>query len=382
MTQVHWNALLGGNWPDPGKAVMEGFDRGRKLREQADLRKAIAAAQRGDPQALSTVMQLNPQLGIALEDQLYQRGERQRATESRAGKAALMLGPPNALTAPQGPVNALMSPPSLPGSPIANGLTQPAPEGPRPLNDPGGSTYGRPQRYSPEIEQAIRADPEGLLKFQGQRLEVTEKQLKAYRDLNNAAMQLLGGVYDQATYDAAKQRALQLYSQHGHDASEFITGLPAEYSPETVRMLQMQGMDTSRQLQAIARENRLEWDIEDDQLDNERADRNTDSLVNDRRERLKDARNRPRPGSRPDGKPKSANALYADIMRRWTAGESLNGREREFVRSYEARQNKGGRRSRAQSSGGRVATAVGPNGQRIVVRNGKWVDAQTGKPVQ
>lgn len=37
---------------------------------------------------------------------------------------------------------------------------------------------------------------------------------------------------------------------------------------------------------------------------------------------------------------------------------------------------------RGRGGRGGAATAVGPNGQRIVVRNGRWVDAQTGRPVQ
>jgi len=381
---VNWNALM--QPVDIAGSVWQGFERGRKLRDEAELRKAITVAQGGDPRGLAVVMQLNPQLGMALEDQLHQRSERQREANFRGATADMMLsggigGVSNALAAPS------HSPGATGGNPsgvVPNALLNPpaaAPTGPVPMASVPEQMDGA---QASARERAIRANPEGFLTFEGKRLDVTSKDLKNYRDLNDMGMQLLGGVHDQPSYDAAKQRAAQLYSSYGQDASAFLSGLPTEYSPEVVESLRLQGMDTARQMQAIARENRLEWDIEDDLLDNERADRNTDSLVLDRRERRKDARNPSRPGSRSDGKPKSANALYADIMRRWTAGENLNGREREFVRAYEARQNKGGagRRSRAQSGGGRVATAVGPNGQRIVVRNGKWVDAQTGKPVQ
>lgn len=37
---------------------------------------------------------------------------------------------------------------------------------------------------------------------------------------------------------------------------------------------------------------------------------------------------------------------------------------------------------RGRGGRGNAATAVGPDGRRIVVRNGRWVDAQTGRPVQ
>lgn len=47
------------------------------------------------------------------------------------------------------------------------------------------------------------------------------------------------------------------------------------------------------------------------------------------------------------------------------------------VRGSAAFQGTGGR-----GHGGAPAVAVGPNGHRIVVQNGRWVDAQTGVPVQ
>lgn len=48
------------------------------------------------------------------------------------------------------------------------------------------------------------------------------------------------------------------------------------------------------------------------------------------------------------------------------------------VRGSAAYQGRGGR----GNGGGASAVAVGPNGHQIVVRNGRWVDAQTGAPVQ
>ncbi|MCA1653510.1 MAG: hypothetical protein ABR588_08830 [Sphingomicrobium sp.] len=49
------------------------------------------------------------------------------------------------------------------------------------------------------------------------------------------------------------------------------------------------------------------------------------------------------------------------------------------VRGSAAYQGHGGH---AGFGGGASAVAVGPNGHRIVVQNGRWVDAQTGQPVQ
>jgi hypothetical protein len=51
------------------------------------------------------------------------------------------------------------------------------------------------------------------------------------------------------------------------------------------------------------------------------------------------------------------------------------------VRGSASYRGTGGGRGRG-NGGGASAVAVGPNGHQIVVRNGRWVDAQTGAPVQ
>lgn len=343
---VHWNALLG-NSPDPGRAFLDAFNKAQERKRQQAIEAEDMAWKR--------------------EQRGQQRSEWQRETDAREGMAGMILTPSSG---PQ--VNALMTAPT--GS-VAN----PA----QPTADVGAR------------ERLIRADPEKFLSFEGKRLDLTDQQLKSYRDLNNMAMQLLGGVHDQATYDAAKQRALQLYSSYGHDAGEFISGLPAEYAPELVETLRLQGMETDKQMLAIARENRLEWDIEDDRLDNERADENAASqrAYRERRlsqfdeaERGRNQRgNRGRSGNRGGGKgPGSPAALYTDIMDKWRKGGTPNARELEFVKKYEARTGKTARRGRGSGGGTRPNEAVarGPNGEKLVVRNGRWVDANTGKPVQ
>lgn len=336
MAEVAWNALM--NAPNAGIAFSEAYQRARHQRMLEDRDAAERAWQR--------------------EQQAHQRAEWQREGEVRGAKSAVLLGGP---VAP----NALMTGPrlfadqptpmrseatnSLPTTSTANPTSPLADDTPSPLPVQGAA---RPpaSRYTPDQERLIRSDPDAFLTFQGKQLQVTADQLKGALTLNDAAMQLLGSVYDQASYDAGRARARELYQSFGFP-SDGIDRLPPQYSPELVRSLQLQGMDTSKQLAAIARENKLAWDIEDDLEDNARADRNTDSMISHRREGRGGNRSAP---ARGDASPKSEGAIYADIMDRWRKGGEVNGREKEFVRGYEARRAKGrggGNRGAGRGSG-------------------------------
>lgn len=228
---------------------------------------------------------------------------------------------------------------------------------------------GQSQRYSDAERAAIEADPEAFLTFQGKRLDVTGKQLKNMVDLNNASMQLLGGVHDQATYDAAKQRALQLYSSFGQDASAFLGGLPPEYSPETVRMLQLQGMDTSKQLAAIARENNIGSQIE---VREQRADEY------ERHNRAMESR--PGRGAR-SAAPKSPTptTVIGRIMDKQSRGESLTPAERQTLQEYRA-----GKGGKSRGGADLIGQVYQKGGRRIQYskKAGGYVDLATGQPVQ
>lgn len=95
---------------------------------------------------------------------------------------------------------------------------------------------------------------------------------------------------------------------------------------------------------------------------------------------MTDARVRQRSPAAPKSTgPKTEAALVAELADRWRKGGTLNAREQQLVNEYRARQNKP--RGRGPTAK-REAMAIGPDGRRIVVRGGKWVDAETGKPVQ
>lgn len=98
---------------------------------------------------------------------------------------------------------------------------------------------------------------------------------------------------------------------------------------------------------------------------------------------------RARPSSTTPKAPGSENALYADIMRRWSAGGQMNGREKEFVRAYELRHQGGSKgRGGGKPSGG--ADLIGPvqtnhsTGQRIQYSKSKgaYVDLATGQVIK
>lgn len=369
---------LMGRSPDYAATVQRGFEAGVKMRDEIALRRALGALQGGDPNALQTIYQINPRLGMQIEDQVAQRAERARVLDSRDAMSALLLngqgGPVNAQS-PAPPPNAS---PSAAGQPMMQGSQMPAPHGGAPVDplaplpEAAGSVANQPQRprYSPDEERLIRNDPEGFLTFQGKRIDVTKSQFESLRQLHGTAMQLLGSVHDQPTYDAAKQQAFNLYSSFGHDASEFLGGLPPQYSPETVKMLRLRGMDTSKQLAAVARENSIDSQIA---VREQRADEYA------RHNRAMEARPTGR-GRGPAPKQPSPTSVIGRIMDKQARGEPLTPAEQKTYDEYRA-----GRGSKASRAGG--ADRIGPvyqkGGKRIQYskRAGGYVDLATGQRV-
>jgi hypothetical protein len=127
------------------------------------------------------------------------------------------------------------------------------------------------------------ADPQAAMAYQARERAATKEQIAIFHDVNRQALQMLGGVRDQASYDAAKTRAAALYGRYGLTLDEY--NLPDEYSPETVRGLMMQAIDTDKQLSQLRADRKLDADIADDEADNARADRNADSVDEDRKAR-------------------------------------------------------------------------------------------------
>lgn len=339
MSGVQWNLGL-----QRGPSVGEQFQRGMT---QGATREIMAG--RGGPRQWNALYQHAPEMAMRLEDREHQRGERARTSEYRNALADYIIAGGGGMPATS--QNAL-APAPMPSMPIGNGKT--------PVS---------------ARERAIRANPEGFITQDRGLGQLSREQFQLVREVHNFNMQILGGVTDQATYDQARAAARAEYQQRGLP-TDFIDNLPAQWSPGLQRQLLSQGMDTQRQLAAMDRRDRLDWDIEDDMIDNEAlaehragtrenvrrgqdirsGDTRRGQDVTDRRGRrgqdLQDRRFREGITAPSGGRPGRAN-------RRPAAGraEPLGGAGRRRVRD---------------SSGAEVEAEV---------RNGQWVNAATGQPL-
>lgn len=317
---------------------------------------------------------------------LAQGGQKVRGHPSTpAGMEAVV--PPSSAPRLADMAQPAMGRPSM-GQPPGNAMPQPA-QAPA---EQGTGLPGVAEIRRSAWEALVRADPDGALKIRKAQFDNMKDEVELIGTLAMTAT-------DQATYDQSLQRA----ASYGLDISE----LPREYNPEVIDAFRMQAAGAAQALASIAKDKRLQWDMEDDLADNERADRNLESLEeyregqldNTRRgQDLTDARGRrgqdmtdsrvrhgqDRRGSTGGGggskEPNSEGALYARIMDKWRSGGEVNGREREFVRAYEARRAKPAGSGRGRGGGARSrdgAVIVNPQtGQRMVLQGGKWVPAK------
>lgn len=140
-----------------------------------------------------------------------------------------------------------------------------------------GQQYARPNDALVRLGQA---DPAQAYAIEDRERKMRSDDLELQHKLNAATGRLLAGIHDQASYDTAIGRARKMFARFGENLDDY--GLSPVYDPETVQALRLQTLDVDRQLAAERGAKRLEWDIEDDVADNERADRNTDSMINSR----------------------------------------------------------------------------------------------------
>lgn len=140
-----------------------------------------------------------------------------------------------------------------------------------------GQQYTRPDDALVRLAQA---DPAQAYAIEDRERKMRSDDLELQHKLNAATGRLLAGIHDQASYDAAIGRARKMFSRFGENLDDY--GVPSVYDPDTVQALRMQTLDVDRQLAAERGAKRLEWDIEDDVADNERADRNTTSMIDSR----------------------------------------------------------------------------------------------------
>jgi hypothetical protein len=383
--QIDWSQFNRG--PDIGESFRNGMENGRTTARQYMQDSALAALAQ-DPnnaRALRDLASVSPEVAAKLEDRSRERNARQ------ARSSYMIAGMTPAPAAPH--QNAL--------SAFAQGQAEPVPSVPvvTPRRTPVAPTRPGRDRTTPSPQQPqlspkdqalmrfIQADPEGAADMRQEEVKENFQRLRNLEQLNNMGMQLVAGVNDQASYERALQQAKSLYDRFGEETLS-LDQLPRQWTPEVSEQLRMQGMDTQKQLASVVQQTRLKWDITDDEIDNERADRNADSLINYREERLadydaaeagRDRRHRtPRPSNRaaPAAKGPSPTTVIGRIMDKQASGQALTSAEQRTYDEYRA--GRGRSRGRGAGSG---PVAVGPNGEQLVVRNGKWVDAKTGKSV-
>ena len=391
---VNWNLLAPALQSDPGGNFTAAFERGAA-------RGALAQISNGsdDPRAWAILHQLSPETALRMREHQYQQDERRRVAEGRSALADYVLGDSGAETAPGVGVNALAMLPqavaptsanggAAPGSPDAlaqapNALIGVPAITPSAANLPGspGSPVLAP-KGSDAWTRAVRSDPDAALQVQGrrfqnqrQRVQLTQDQFELLRDVNEETLRLLGGIEQvppeqrQAAWTAAIGEARQLYGRIGVDLTD---RLPEQYDPATYDRLMRAAMKTRDQFAIRTQERRLDWDIEDDQIDNARADRGMDSLIGYRRGQLENTR-RGQDLTHQRGL-RGQDLSSADRRR----GQDLSSGDRRRGQDLRGSGSRGRGRGRA---GGNSARAV-LNGRAIVVRGNRWVYEDTGQPAQ
>ncbi|WP_324748794.1 hypothetical protein SH591_08735 [Sphingomonas sp. LY54] len=385
MVEIRWDVLRPVNVAD---AFNQGFDRSRAMRERHDLQSAMVrlSSNPDDPEARQVVSALSPQSLYALDDATYQRGERQRAGEFRSAHTEYLLGgdgaAPNALSpapaeahseqpAPQNALLGMMAQgPASPAGSVATPATQGA------AAPPPRSAFERSSAW----RRMVQADPAAAQQIRGNLAKMTRLEVDAVDATNDQALEILATVTDQASYEAAKERARAMYQQYGQDPS-LIDTLPGAYSPDTIRSLRTQAMETKDLLTALRHDRKLEWDIEDDEIDNQRDDRNVDSQVDYRQGQLANTR---RGQDLTDTRGRRGQDIGSRDRQR---GQDIGSRDRTRGQDQSSADRRRGQdlrgRGRGRGRGGGSNAVVaegtviqGPNGQKAVRRGGRWVPVQ------
>jgi hypothetical protein len=250
------------------------------------------------------------------------------------------------------------------------------------------------------FERLARIDPETAYKVQKldaqQRADMAESFGKQM-DLSGRVMSaVLAAPEDQQA--AIYQRYLPTLKAQG------IFHLPEQWDRSQATADMRTGMTVLQALGADRQQRKLDWDIDDDLLDNERDDRNTDSLIGTREEQLENTRRGQdlshQRGLRGQDLSHTRGLRGQDLTNERTIrGQDLTdsrGRRGQDLTDSRGRRGQDitDRRGRDSSSfkgtggkGGKAGAAtariVNPQtGRAAVLKNGAWVDEQTGRPVQ
>lgn len=363
---VNWSILQP---VDVGGMFQQGMQEGQAQRRQSDWAQAMRdyARNPNDPAVHDRLIQLDPERGMMLRERAGQARERSIAAkrgqmfDSAAGRYMVGMrgGQGNALlpfaTAAAGSppaLNALSAfVPSPP--PVAASPTMPS-ASPSPANEampsaPAAGPVAAPVASAPaaavDPEQAfhemLAIDPVRAMQIESQGRDMVLARLRATDTAYEYAIRRIANVQDEAGYQAAITDLERQFAPLGVDLR---ANVPAAFpGPDGMRSLLMQALSAREQIAALDRQDRTDAYIDNINADNERADRNTDSLIADRSART---------------------GIAVSREARIAAGGGGRG---------------GGGRNRRprRNRGGRTVTAVNPaTGERIELVNGQWVPAQ------
>jgi len=251
----------------PMQRTLQGFQLGQQERRKMDMERALGALGPGldNSEALSSLYALDPQLAAGIENAAHQRGERSRAAASRSAlgdyyKAGLP-GAPVTGPSPEQPLSLATGGTAAAASSGAIAALAGTPQAPA-LSDVSPSTLAAPAQAAPAmaapatspeaqrraaLERLAEANPEMAFKLQEQETATKLKRFEHVQKINEFGIQLLGGVTDQASYDAAAQRYNGMLQQLGYPPAQ----LPPTYSPEVVRRLQLSILSVKEQMDAL-----------------------------------------------------------------------------------------------------------------------------------
>lgn len=286
------NALMGlMNPASVGQSVMEGYEAGRKRRREEQGQNALLRYTQDPSEANALgLMAYQPEMGLKLQ---------QHARDRQFGDAAARYYLPQNALAP------VMNP-DRPGQPVARdgspaplqvgaSMSAPPPTPADPATAPGPATAAQQPPANPDFRvlgqpqtqadaaflDMLRIDPKRAMSIDSEMRDRVADRLKLQRDAYGFAISRLAGATDEDSYQAALDDIARNIEPLGVEVTDH---LPAKF-PGTggLRDLRLGALDAKDQLNYFLRESDIE-------ADNERADRNTDSLITDREARRAETR--------------------------------------------------------------------------------------------
>lgn len=317
---LDWSLL---KMPDVGKSVMEGFEQGRKVRREEQSRNALTTLLGGGAQGqvpgahgggigggvqerraeTGSQSQANIPWGdltpedmrtaVAIQQAQREQAKGQRETDfNRAAfdytsgqNALLTLG--DRRPAPTASVNALapqtMEVPGTFAPALPDQARQQEPK------NPAFTVLGEPRTNNDKaFLRMLEIDPAKAVKFKSELRDNFVKMVGQEHDMYAEAVDRLALATDENSYQQVIAEFAPRMAALGGDLSNMV---PPNYpGPDGVRDITMRALDAKDRLAAFIAQGRADTYAKDVDADNRRADRNTESIINDRGARRDETR--------------------------------------------------------------------------------------------